>query len=136
MAGWLDIDDSELRELEVDLSEAPLRVQVGQTKVIRQGLRYLVAAMKEDATGHRYLRQLPAAVSAEMLTRDMGEAGLGPNSGQGSIAHIIVYGSVNNAPVYDHMAGPRRMIPLILRDFADMGEQSVLGQGGGGRDRR
>lgn len=135
MAGFLEIDDSELRKLQLDLSGAPLRVQFGRTKVVKRGLKYIEMAMKHDAEGHRYLKHLPKAVSSEMLTDDMGEAGLGPDGGQGSIAHIIVYGSVNNAPVYDHTAGPRKMIPRILRDFADMGEDAVLG-GGDGSARR
>ena len=65
-----------------------------------------------------------------MLSPLMVEVGLGPDGNQGSLAHIIVYGSVNNGPVYDHMSGPRRAMPRIVRAMGAMAEDAVLGGDG------
>ncbi len=54
------------------------------------------------------------------------EAGI-ENKGAGKLGHIIAYGSVNNGPAYDPMAGPRRALPHIERMLADTAEESVLG---------
>jgi hypothetical protein len=124
-------DQHELRNLAIDLEQAPGRAQRGATATIRKGARIVDRGMRLDAAGHRYLAHLPEAVSWEMLDQFSAEIGLGPNSGQGSLAHIIVYGSVNNAPVYDHTAALRRATPRIERDFADMLEEATLGKGGG-----
>lgn len=124
----IHIDDSELRNLYVDLRGAPLRVQNNTRETLVRSARAVNDEMREDARGHRYLKHLPRAVSYQLIDRYTAEIGLGPQRGtQGSLAHIIVYGSVNNAPVYDHTAGLRRAEPRILEWFADEAEDSVLG---------
>ena len=50
--------------------------------------------------------------------------------GAGKLAHIIVFGSANNAPVYDHTAALRRSIPAIEKVLADAAEGSVFGTRG------
>ena len=124
---WLEIDAREVRQLEADLSGAPLRVQFAASRSTRKGARLVDVEMQRDARGHRYLPNLPNAVSHEMIDPLTAEIGLGPDGDQGSLAHIIVYGSVNNSPVYDHTAGIRRAMPAILDMYADAGEDSVLG---------
>lgn len=123
------IDDDELRTLELDLRRAPLRIQFGMTEALATRAAPIVEReMRRDASGHRYLRHLPRSVSSDMISPSTLEVGLGPKRGtQGSIAHIIVYGSVNNAPVYDHMAGPRRAMPRVEKAMADQAEDDVLG---------
>ena len=124
----IHLDDSELRNLEVDLRGAPYRLQRNALHATRKGARLIEKAMKVDAAGHRYLRHLPRAVSYDVYTPYDAEIGLGPKRGtQGSLAHIIAYGSVNNAPVYDHTAGPRRVEPQVVEHYADAAEESVLG---------
>lgn len=127
---FMHIDADELRKLEIDISGAPKRIQWGSTRVLATRVGPIVAdAMRADARGHRFLPKLADAVSHEMVTDDILEVGLGPGRRhQGSLAHIIVYGSVNNAPVYDHMSGPRRTLPRVERLFADLAEESVLGE--------
>lgn len=120
------VDDSELRNLYVDLRGAPMRVQFAAGKAIRRGAIVMDEAMRDDANGHRYLPHLHRAVSHEMIGPLSAEIGLSPG-GQGSLAHIIVYGSVNNAPVYDHTSGPRRRLPIVADWMGDAGEESVLG---------
>jgi hypothetical protein len=122
-------DDHELRNLEHDLSGAPGRMQRNAVKVLARGGRLINREMKKDARGHRRLPHLPDAVSNEFTGLLEQEIGLSPG-GQGSLAHIIAYGSVNNAPVYDHTAGLRRAEPRIVEWFADAAEESVLGKRG------
>lgn len=125
----IHIDADELRTLAVDISGAPARIQQKAPTVLRTrvGPR-LNREMRQDASGHRYLPRLPNSVSDEMIDTWTVEAGLSPIPGtQGRLAHIIVYGSVNNAPVYDHEAALRRTLPHAERWLADAAEESVLG---------
>lgn len=125
----VEISSPDLRTLEVDLSGAPFRSQWNLKENIKRGARLVSNGMRADAAGHRYLKHLPTAVSWE--TKEAGyaaEIGLGPKKGtQGSLAHIIVYGSVNNFPVYDHTSALRRNTSAIERIFAEGAEDAVLG---------
>lgn len=125
----ISIDDRELKQLEVDISGAPARVRRNAREGTIKGARRISREMRVDASGHRRLKHLPDAVSYQLVTPLEAEIGLGPNANQGSLAHIIVYGSVNNAPVYDHLAGPTRAMPEVERIYADLAEDSVLGGG-------
>jgi len=128
MTGVMLDDNGELRNLEIDLRGARLRIQRAAPKTLRKAGEIIDAGMRVDASGHRYLPKLAAAVSHEMRGEWEVEIGLSPKAGtQGSLAHIIVYGSVNNLPVYDHTAALRRSTPEILEMFADAAEESVLG---------
>lgn len=132
----IDIDDSELRNLEIDLRGAPGRIQRRGPQTLKRAAKVVDAAMKVDAAGHQgnyfgipgtsFDTPLEKHVSHEM--RGLWEAEIGIESkGAGKLAHIIVYGSANNEPVYDHTAALRRSEPQILRMFADAAEESVLG---------
>lgn len=131
----IEIDDSELRTLEVDLARAPGRVQRQSTRALKYRVGPMVAdEMREDARAAQRsspssIRHLPKSVSHEMIDDWTVEVGLGPRRGktQGALAHILVYGSVNNAPLYDHMDGPRRALPRVERILGDVAEDSVLG---------
>lgn len=126
--GGFEIDDSELRSLAVDLEEAPFRIQRGAHKTLDWAGGLVNKGMKADARGHRELPHLPRSVTNEFLDFWTQEIGLGPIPGtQGRLAHIIVYGSVNNAPVYDHTAALRRSTPAILERFAGTAEDATLG---------
>lgn len=129
MAGGIHMDDSELRNLGLDLSRARKRVQFNASKAVRRGAAIVDAEMVVDASGHRRLKHLPSTVSHEMLAPLEAEIGL-EYKGQGKLAHIIVYGSVNNGPVYDHTAGLRRAAPAIDKILADAAEESVFGARG------
>lgn len=133
----IDIDDAELRNLEIDLSGAPGRIQRRAPATLRTKVGpALSREMKADAAGHmgnyfgipgtEYVTPLPRHVSFEMRSTWEVEAGI-ENKGAGKLAHIIVYGSVNNAPVYDHTAALRRVQPRALQWLADAAEGSVLG---------
>lgn len=123
--GRIDIDGHEVRELVADLSGAPLRVQLNSRKALKSAARDVEREMKVDARGHRYLSKFARQIGSDVLGD---EAIIGfAYRGQGKLAHIIVDGSVNNAPVYDLMTGPRRALPKVLRTFADAAEDSVFG---------
>lgn len=130
------VDDSEVRELEVDLRAAPQRIQREVPRVLRRlaGPK-LAHEMREDASGHignwfgqpgtEYVTPTPPT-SSELVGPFTVEAGV-DKRGSGKLMHILAYGSVNNAPAYDPMAGPRRAMPVIEEWLADAAEESVLG---------
>jgi hypothetical protein len=134
----VNIDDDELHTLELDLSRAPLRIQFGVKEALATRAAPLVEReMRRDATGHQgnwfgkpgtsYDTPLEQHVSSEMIRATTLEVGI-EKVGAGKLAHIIVFGSVNNAPVYDHMAGPRRAMPRVVKAMADQAEEDVLGR--------
>lgn len=135
----IHIDDSELNRLELDLRGAPMRIKLNASSAVRKSAKAIDAQMVIDAAGHQgnwfgipgteFNTPLEKHVSHEMLGPLSAEIGI-ESKGAGKLAHIIVFGSVNNAPVYDHMAGPRRALPTVDRLMADAAEESVLGEKG------
>lgn len=131
------MDSADLRRLIVDLSGAPGRMQRRGGQAIRKSARLVEKEMRVDATGHQgnwfgkpgtsYNTPLEKHVSSEMIGPLSAEIGI-ENKGAGKLAHIIVFGSVNNEPVYDHTVALRRSIPAIERQLAEAAEQSVLGE--------
>lgn len=133
----VEFDTTELDHLVADLTGAPTRIQREAPRVLRRlaGPK-LAREMKVDASGHvgnlfgiegtDYVTPTPRT-SSEMLDRFMVEAGVN-SGGSGSLMHILAYGSVNNGPAYDPMAGPRRAMPQIENWLADVAEESVLGE--------
>jgi hypothetical protein len=127
---------ADLRELQADLSKAGPLVGFRASKAIGTGARMIERGMREDARGHmgnyfgipgtEYPTPLEEHVSWEYLTPLYAEIGI-EYEGAGKVAHIIVHGSANNAPVYDHTAPLRRSTPLIERLLAGEAEKSVLG---------
>jgi beta-glucosidase-like glycosyl hydrolase len=130
-------EDSELKTLAVDLTSAPLRMQFAAPKRLREAARVVEREMRVDAEGHignyfgkpgtEYPIPLAQHVSSELLSDYEAEIGIEAR-GAGKLAHIIAYGSVNNAPAYDPGAGPRRAMPRVLEIFADLAEKAVLGE--------
>lgn len=133
----IEIDYHEVKQLELDLSRAPGRLQ----RASRNSLKYragpiLASAMRHDATGHQgnyfgiagteFSTPLEKHVSHEMVDLDTVEAGI-ENKGAGRLGNIIAKGSANNAPAYDFMAGPRRVMPKIEEILAGDAEAAVLG---------
>lgn len=134
----IHIDDSELKRLEVDISAAPGRMQRNASEATVKGARVVNREMKIDATGHQgnvfgrpgtgFDTPLQKHVSYELLTPLEAEIGI-EYQGAGKLGHIIAKGSVNNAPAYDYMAGPRRSLQQVERVYAEAAEESVLGGG-------
>lgn len=133
----MDWDADKLGRLVVDLNGTPRRVQARSRLAMDQRVGPMVAReMKTDARGHKgnwfgkpgteYNTPLEKHVSHEMIGPFEVEVGI-ERKGAGKLAHIIVFGSVNNGPVYDHMAGPRRALPRVVKLLGDTGESSMLG---------
>lgn len=125
------------KKLEVDLSGTPRRTQRAASGRLAGPVGATLArAMRQDARGHKgnwfgrpgtsYDTPLERHVSHEMVGPFEVEAGI-EAKGAGKLGHIIAYGSVKNAPAYDPGAGPRRVMPKIVEELADMGEEAMLG---------
>ncbi len=119
-------DTKEVKRLNVDFRNASPRVQFAARGVLRSGARSVARHLRVDAAGHRYLDALPGTVSSGQTGPLSFEIGF-DKGGQGSLAHIIVYGSVNNAPVFSNLTALRRALPEIERDMADAGVKSFFG---------
>lgn len=123
-------DTSEVERLAADLSRAPSRIQRRAQHEFAASADRVKFAMKRLASGHRYLDELPDAVGSSRLGPLSWEVGF-DKVGQGKLANIIVYGSVNNAPVFNHTDALRGELPRLERHLADAGEDSMLGGPGG-----
>src|SRR5689334_12657901 len=120
-------DTDEVDRLAVDLSEAPGRMQRKARAVFARGAFEIKGRIKRDASGHDYLPSLDNHVSYTKFGPLDYEIGF-DKVGQGNLANIAVYGSVNNAPVMESpLMAARREIPAIERHLGDAGEEAVLG---------
>ena len=97
-----EVDTSEVDRLAIDLEAGPNRVERGARTVLRRSARRVKAGMKADATGHNYLQDLPGTVGTTEIGLLEWEVGF-DKRGQGKLANIIVFGSINNAPVFSHI---------------------------------
>lgn len=137
----IHIDDSELRDLELDLRGAPLRIRRNMKEALLYAGRTISREMRIDAEGHQgnvfgrpgteFTTPTPP-VSSELVGPSTVEAGI-ENKGSGSLFHILAYGSVHNAPAYDPGAGPRRAMRRVENQIADKAESAVLGAHAGPR---
>lgn len=116
----------EFDRLSVDLSRAPQRIQQSAPKVLFVGINKAKKNLKRMASGHAYLPQLDSHVEFER--HGVLEYELGFNDvGQGELAGIAVYGSVNNAPVSGSPADAVRIeLPQIMRHLGDEGADAIL----------
>jgi len=120
-------DTSELNELAFDLSNAPRRIQAEAPKVFEVGANKIKKSLRRDAEGHDYLQSgFAAKVNYDRLGPLAYEIGF-DDEGQGELANIAVYGSVNNAPVMQSPAYHAVLeVHNMLRHLGDEGEEAVL----------
>lgn len=120
-------DTDEVDRLAIDLSEAPGRIQRSADRVLFVGINKAKRNLKRMASGHDYLPQLDDHVEYER--HGVLEYELGFNKvGQGNLANIAVYGSVNNAPIMGSPADAIRIeLPQIMRQLGDEGADAILG---------
>lgn len=119
-------DTSQVDRLAVDLSEAPKRIQLGAKRVMKRSAQNIKTTMKADASGHGHLPHLSDFVGYDQ----QGEYGyrIGfAKAGQGNLANIACFGSVNNAPVMDLNHGLRIETPRLLQQLDGAAEDAVLG---------
>lgn len=125
MSRRVEFDTSELKALTADLSAGPGRMQRRAVKVFEVAANKIKAGMREDASGHAYLGRLAYAVNYDRTGLLDYEIGF-DKQGQGNLANIVVYGSVNNAPVFDHTNSLRREVPHMVRNLADEAEDAAV----------
>lgn len=123
-------DTSEVDRLALDLSEAPGRMQRKAPGVFARGAFEIKNRIKRAASGHDYLPSLDAHVSYDRRGFLDYEIGF-DKVGQGNLANIAVYGSINNAPIMESPAMlARPELREIERHLGDVGEGAVLGGDG------
>ncbi len=124
----IHFDTSEINQLAVDFSRAPGRMQRAAPKVMHKTAFDIKTRMRRDATGHRYLPKFAREVNYERIDT-LGlhyEIGF-DKAGQGKLANIIVFGSINNAPVYDFYGALYAETRTLASKLADAGHDSALG---------
>lgn len=124
----VEFRDTEVKELVVDLRHADGRVKRNAATTMREAAGRVKRNIRKAATGHRHLGQLPSTVGLSRLDA----AGLAyevgfDKRGQGNLANIIVYGSVNNAPVFSIAPSLRKEVPWLERHLSEDAEDAVLG---------
>ncbi len=106
--------------------QAGSRLNKAGTATMRKSVNRIEKGMKVDAGGHRFLPSFASQVTTQEKSPWSYSVGW-RFAGQGNLAHIIVRGSVNNAPVYDHTIPARRELSALARDLAKDAEQAVFG---------
>lgn len=124
--GRVHWDTDQADRLSIDLRKAPGRMQRSAPKVFNVAANKIKRGMKLVASGHDYLPSLDQHVSYTRLDPLVFEIGF-DKVGQGNLANIAAFGSVNNAPVMDHTAPLRAELPSLIRYLGDEGEDAVLG---------
>lgn len=123
----IEFDTSEVDRLALDLSRAPGRIQRSAAKVMLVAANKIKKGMRRDADGHDYLPHLGYTVNYDKVGDLAYEIGF-DKDGQGKLANIMAYGSVNNAPILDHTAPLRRELPHIAANLGDAGAEAALGR--------
>ena len=124
MRNW---DTSELDGLAREFTAAPLRVIPALVPVAHRAGGNIKRVMKSDASGHDFLpglastveydlKQTPTSVAVEVGFR---------KEGQGNLANIAAFGSVNNAPVMDITRGLVDEVPKFMRWVAQVGSEAI-----------
>lgn len=123
----IKFDTSEVDRLALDLSRAPGRIQRSAAKVMLVAANKIKKGMRRDADGHDYLPHIGYTVNYDKLGDLSYEIGF-DKEGQGNLANVLVYGSVNNAPVWNHTAPLYRELPHITANLGDAAAEAALGR--------
>lgn len=122
---YISVDASEVHELTIELETAPQRLRDNCDEVFKNEASALNGDMKRDAMGHRHLPKFAQRLSAEKIGPLHHVVGFNVG-GQGSLAQIIVFGSVNNGPVYNFYGPLIRRTPYFVEHLARIAEDSVF----------
>ena len=123
----LDFDTSELDQLARDFATAGAKVIPAIVPTAHRAGNNIKRTMKADATGHAHLPALPYAVeydverTATSVTIDVGFR----KEGQGNLANIAAFGSVNNAPVMDITRGLTEETPKFMQWAAKLAAEAL-----------
>lgn len=128
---FISVDASEVHTLTLNLERAPERLKGNLDEVFKNEASALQRDMKRDAQNHRYL---PDNAKGGGFARQMTAQKVGPlehiigfnKRGAGKLANIIVFGSVNNAPVYNFYGPLMRRTPFFVEHIARIAEDSIF----------
>ena len=126
----IHFDTTEVNRLAVDFSKAPGRIQRKAPRIMQKTAFDIKTRMRRDARGHRYLPHFAREINYDR-TDTLGlayEIGFDKQE-QGNLANIIVFGSINNAPVYDFYGALYAEALGLVNKLAAAGQESVLGVG-------
>lgn len=113
MAEW---DASEVHALAASMKLAPARVIAAARPVVERAGANMKASMRRAASGHSHLPGLARTVEYDVKTQPTEisvEVGF-RKQGQGNLANIAAFGSVNNAPVMDITSPLADEVPRFL----------------------
>lgn len=124
MRNW---DTSELDALAREFMAAPLRIIPALVPTAHRAGGNIKRVMKADASGHDFLPGLASTVEYDLKqtpTSIAVEVGF-RKEGQGNLANIAAFGSVNNAPVMDITRGLDEELPKFMRWVAQVGSEAI-----------
>ena len=119
------IDASEVNALSVGLAQAPQRMKDAAKDAFASEADGLHSAMRRGAINHRYLPKFARELVKDKVTDLHYEVGFRRRN-QGLLANIIVFGSVNNDPVYDFYGPLRHRTPYFLNHLGRVMEEAVF----------
>ncbi len=122
---FISVDASEVHTLTLDLESAPARLRDNADEVFKNEASALNRDMKRDAMGHRYLPVFAQHMTAQKVGHLHHIIGFNKVK-QAKLANIIVFGSVNNAPVYNFYGPLTRRTPYFVEHLARIAEDSVF----------
>lgn len=121
----MHVDATEVHELTHSLERAPSRLKDELDEVFSNEASALQRDMKRDAMNHRYLPKFAQHMTAQKVGSLHHIIGFN-KAGQGDLANIIVFGSVNNAPVYDFYGPLTRRTPYFVEHIARIAEAAIF----------
>jgi len=122
------IDTRELDQLAARLGTVRARIDAAAAPVVLRAGANIARTMRRDASGHRYLPGLAAAVGFDATRTAQGfevEAGFAKR-GQGNLANVAAFGTVHNAPVMDITRGLAEEVPRFTRFLATAAGSAIL----------
>ena len=121
------MEASEVHALAASFRAAPPRVMSAIVPVAHRAGLAIKRTMKADAGGHGHLPGLAARVGYD-LTSSATEVSVAvgfDKVGQGNLANIAAFGSVNNAPVMDITRGLTDEVPKFVQYLAKVGGEAL-----------
>jgi len=123
----LDFDASELTALAAEMAAAPAKVIPALLPVANKAGVRMKGTLRKDSSGHDHFARLPfyAEYDVEQTATSLTiEAGF-RKEGQGNLANIAAFGSVNNAPIMDITRALTDEVPAFMRWVAKVGADAL-----------
>ena len=112
-------------EWENDLVMAARDAEDDGKRIVGQGCNNIKKEWRFRWTGHPHIKHLPRSIGYDVKVPRtnyiVGTVGVNRASNQGKLAHIIEFGSVNNAPIPGGLPALEAEKPRFLQYVSDMG---------------